>query len=706
MLFLAPLLPALATLTLWNSPELQAEPDELFPTSTALAEGVSPEALDALSQLIQELIDEDEIVGGELMVIKNGRTILNEAYGWRDRESETAMETGNVYCVRSMTKPFISASILMLLEEGKLKLRERASKYLPAFDVDALREITIEQLLQHTSGLTMSLLLGRDHRTLDGIQAVAALATEVEFAPGTEFNYSDQGTDTLTALVEVVSGMSIVDFVNTRVLGPLGMTESTCILSEDSPLRDRVCSKYAGSRGTWSRFWNVEEPPLFPYFLGSQAMYSTVTDYARFMKFWKDRGRVGRERLLKPSSVRKALEPGPFAFRAATGFPGLRVDYGYLMQLWTEEGEDGDREVVAFGHTGSDGTHAWVFPEQDAMVLYFTQSRNNSTGLRVEEAIGQLFLGASFDANELAPPFEEYLGYYWEGEGDLYRAIIRDGDDLALEIMGKGIAPLSYVGGDRWKMRSNPSIVLAFDREEDGTISGYHIGDHQEFRFEPASDFPSGEEVAALVAKTHRLDLLETIGPIRMNLELDFEKLGITGEASVVLAAPGLVRYDAVVGNETEQLTFDGTDIWYSTSKKPAERMAGERLSTMRRDNSFARFGNLTEWHPSLRVIQRLQPHGEEVWVLRGGDTSAPAVTLYVHASSGRVVAEDGMIFADMAGRMGRHTEFNDFREVEGMLLPYQSETQLAHPLIGTIFSTITDIEIGVDVADGTFKLE
>ena len=79
--------------------------------------------------------------------------------------------------------------------------------------------------------------------------------------------------------------------------------------------------------------------------------------------------------------------------------PGLRCDYGFLMQLWTGAGEGGEsdeREVVAFGHTGSDGTHAWVFPEQKAMVLYFTQSRGTLTGMRVEELLGELFLGVPY----------------------------------------------------------------------------------------------------------------------------------------------------------------------------------------------------------------------------------------------------------------------------------------------------------------------
>ena len=85
-----------------------------FPPSSALAEGISPDALGQLNELVQMLVDDEEVVGAELLVIKNGHSILHEAYGWRDREAEIAMETGSVFCVRSMTKPFIAASILML----------------------------------------------------------------------------------------------------------------------------------------------------------------------------------------------------------------------------------------------------------------------------------------------------------------------------------------------------------------------------------------------------------------------------------------------------------------------------------------------------------------------------------------------------------------------------------------------------------------
>jgi len=681
---------------------------ELFPPSSALAEGLSPDSLAALDELIQSFVDDEEIVGAELLVIKNGKSVLHEAYGWRDREAELAMETGNVYCVRSMTKPLIGASILMLTEDGALKLSDRASQHLAAFDTDTLRQITIEQLLHHTSGLPMSQIMAWNLNELDGIQAVAALGAkaELEFPPGTDFNYSDQGTDTLTAIVELVSGMSAAEFVSTRLLEPLGMQSSTCLLREAHPLRERACSKYVGTAGSWTRYWSPDEPPLFPFFLGSQGLYSTVEDYARFMQLWQNRGRAGGERLLKPRSVRAALEPGPFAFNSSTGFPDLRLDYGYLMQLWTRAGEDGEREVVGFGHTGSDGTHAWVLPEQKAMVLYFTQSRNGTTGLRVEEALGRLFLGAPFDANAVAPPFDDYLGYYFEGEGDLYRAIVRDGDDLALEIMGKGIVPLSYIGEDRWKLRPNPSVVLAFDRSETGEVTGYHIGDHQEFRFEPAESLPSAEELAELVAKTYRLDLMEQVGPIRIKSKISIAKLDMTGESTVLLGWPGKYRYEAKVGEQNEQASFDGERVWHGTQLTPPRLVEGEHAQTMRLDHAFAHYGDWFEWYPGVRVVQVLHRSDQEVFVVRGGDTSAPATTLYVHGSTGHVVAVDSMIFGEGTGRIGQHVEYGDFHEVAGMLFPYSTETELANPMIGPIIMTVQEIELGVEASDEAFALD
>lgn len=680
-----------------------------FPPSTALAEAISPEGLQGLSDLVQSFVDSDEVVGAELLVVVHGKTILHEGYGWRDRERGVAMEPGGVFCVRSMTKPLIGAAIWMLVEERRLAPSDRVAQYLPAFDVEGKREITIEQLLTHTSGLPMSQILASDPRKLESVRAVADLgaAAELEFEPGTGFHYSDQGTDTLTAVIEVVSGAPAEDFVRARLLEPLGMGDTTCLMTQDHPLRSRACSAYIGGKGAWTRFWSPQDPQLFAVFLGSQALYSTAVDYARFLELYLHRGRAGGERLLRSSSVRRTLRPGPHPMHGTTSLPDAEAEYGTLMQLWMQPGEAAEEEprMVAFGHTGSDGTHAWAFPEQDALVLYFTQSRGTLTGLRVEEHLGELLLGVPFDPLQAAPPLEEYLGYYWEGEGDLYRAIVRDGDDLALEVVGKAVVPLDYVGEDRWKLRPQPNTVIAFDRDADGVVTGYHIGDHVEYRFTPRADLPGADEIAARVAATHRIDALRDAGVLRMRGRIEVPKLDRSGESVTWMAWPDRWRTDEAVGEEVGKVAFDGRTLRMESMLRPLEEVVGERAAAMLQRDPFVRFGDWRRDGATLTVIQELKPDGEHALLVRLGDCSAPAPTVYVDWTTGRVGGMDGLMFLDGLGRVGQKVRFREFEEVGGALLPKRVEIEVAHPLIGTIVSTVEAFELGVEVPEGHFEL-
>lgn len=697
----------LALLSTGLTKGLPAQVSDPFPASTAKAEGVSLKALAKLDKLVKALVKAEDIVGAELLVIKNGRSVMHEGYGWRDREAKTPMKNGGVFCVRSMTKPVVGAAILMLIDSKKLALADRVSKYLPVFDVEGTREITVEQLLTHTSGLPMSLLLGQDLKKLDGIGAVAALGGghELAFVPGKGFKYSDQGTDTLTALVEVVSGMPAAEFVRKRVLDPLGMIDTACVMSEEHPLRDRGCSKYIGSRGAWTKFWDPKKPPLFPFFLGSQGLYSTLKDYARFMQFWQRGGRVGERRLLDAGLVGRALTPTSHAKLGATGLAGLVPGYGCLMQLWARPDDQGKLQVVVFGHTGSDGTYAWVFPEQNAMVLYFTQSRNNQSGMRVEEVLGELFLGASSGPSESVPPLEQFVGYYWEGEGDTYRAIIRDGEDLALEIPGRGVVPLTYMGKDRWKMRPNPRVVLAFDRAEGGQVSGYHIGDHQEFRFKPSKKLPGLDEVVERVIKAHRIDLLETLGPMRVRSKLEMPKIKVKGEVITLLAWPDRFRVDSKVADQFEKAAFDGKQVRYTSSSQEVSILDGARAAQTRLDSQMARFGDWRKWYSDLEVIQRLRRNRREIILVRAGGTSRVGITLYVDFETGRVIHEASIAILGPMGRIGRKMSFGDFRNVSGMCLPYRTKTVIANPLMGPAITKVTELKLGVEVAEGAFDL-
>src|SRR5688572_10938871 len=266
-----------------------------FPPSTALEQGISPEILAGLDALVRSFVETDEIVGAELQVIVHGRTVLHEGYGLRDREERVPMEPGGVFCVRSMTKPLIGAATWMLVEDGRLKLGDRVAKYLPAFEGEGLRDVTIEQLLRHESGLPLSLIIADDPRKLVSVRAVAERASgrALDFVPGKAFQYSDQGTDTLTAVIEVVTGAPAEDFLRARLLEPLGMASTACLLPAGHPLRARLCSAYNGSPRAWARFFGPKDPALFPVFLGSQSLYSSTEDYARFLDLWMQRGRSG-----------------------------------------------------------------------------------------------------------------------------------------------------------------------------------------------------------------------------------------------------------------------------------------------------------------------------------------------------------------------------------------------------------------------------
>lgn len=687
---------------------IQDSPTARFPAASPIGEGISPESLAKLDELIQGFVDDDEIVGAELLVIKNGRSVLHEAYGWRNREDQVPMETGSVFCVRSMTKPLIGSAILMLIDDKQLKLDDPLAQYLPAFDAESTRAITIEQLLNHNSGLPMSLIMAKNLRELDGIQAVAQLGAgyDLDFEPGSKFQYSDQGTDTLTALIEAVSGMTAAEFVQARILDPLGMRDTATVMHADSPLRERGCCKYVGTRKAWTCFWTPEDEPLFPFFLGSQGLYSTLEDYARFADLWLHKGKLGKQRLISARYTRKALVPGPHAMNAPSGFPEVHAEYGFLTQLWMGPGRRDKDEVVAFGHTGSDGTHAWVFPKQKAMVLYFTQSRGATTGLQVEEVLGELLLGVPFDANQAAPPFEQYMGYYWEGEGDLYRGIVQDGDDLALEILGTAVVPLTYLGEDRWKLRPNPKLVIEFDRDAAGTVTGYHIGDHQEFRVPPPSELPSAAELTARAAAVHRMDLLETLGPLRMSGEIKIPKLGIEGTWTTHLAWPNQFRTDTLAGEEFEHTAYDGQDLRYFSKAETKSILEGTRAQIILQDSPFVRFGDWSSANPDVVVIQMLDRGDKTVYVLRAGDASAPRATLYLDKETGRVMREDGYTQSDATGRMAQRLTFGDYREVSGMLMPYRTDIRLPNPLIGMITTTVTELSVGVDVADGMFSMQ
>jgi CubicO group peptidase (beta-lactamase class C family) len=401
-LFSASLLPAPAR----AMPALMAGSEGCFPEATARSQGIEQGALDELCDIIQGYVDDGKVLGVEFLVIKNRFTVLHRTFGWKDYEGDrkVPMERGTIFNIRSMTKSVVGTAAQMLIDEGKLAPGDRVAKYIPAFDKEPCKAVTVEHLLTHRSGFPLGPLALSFH-AFKNLFEVADRVAEVEllFEPGKKFQYSDLGADTLGAVVARASGKSLDVFLQERILDPLGMKDTLTLFVRDDPRAARVAPLFAGSKGAWMRAWKPYHP-LYPFTFGSQSLYATPMDFARFMALWMDRGQWGGRRLLSEAAVRRGLTAVSDMDGYPTGFKGLKAAYARMWMVYIDDETPvesfGEAEPALFAHSGSDGTKAWAWPDQDLLVLYFSQSRGGITAIEIESDLERLLVRADTHRNE------------------------------------------------------------------------------------------------------------------------------------------------------------------------------------------------------------------------------------------------------------------------------------------------------------------
>ena len=473
-----------------------------FPKANPESQGLSSAALRELCQVVEGYLRDNKIVGAELLVIKNRKTVLHEALGWKDAERRVSMERGTLFNIRSMTKPITGTAAQMLIDQGLLSLSDVAAKYLPAFDNEKSRGITIEHLLTHRSGLPFTALNAGGLKGITDLQDLAGRGGSQgpDFPPGSDFQYSDAGTEALGAIVEKASGRSLEAFFRERILTPLEMRDSLFLSHRDDPENLRASSAYAGQPGAWVRYWSPGDELLYPFALGSQSLYCSLSDYARFLAFWMDGGTRGKTRLLSPEAVRRALSPVS-DMEYPTGFAKWKVFYGQMWMLYVDPEQPVDEQVVAFGHNGSDGTYAWAWPKEDLMVLYFTQSRGNTTGIAFEREIERLLMNAlpiassTEEAVMLRPLLGAYHAEHGAGNNPECRVFSRDGG-LAVELPQGLILDLLKPDEERiWRFEFAPQQGgLTFERDGEKPASSLWLYQYIECARESAA---SDEETAA-----------------------------------------------------------------------------------------------------------------------------------------------------------------------------------------------------------------
>ena len=360
-------------LTLLAGPGL-AQSATTLTYDSAASVGMDAARLDEAAQLYRDAVDRGDLKGAVLMVARRGVIVLHEAVGWRHEAYRLPMEPDTLFRMASNTKPVIGTAVLILQEGGRLSLDDRAAQHLESFDNVRSRDITIRQLLSHSSGLRIRPIFHPfdPDETPTLLGAVAKFGAEgPDVEPGTSYSYNNAGYNTVGAIVEVASGMPLEEFLRTRIYEPLGMSDT--LNHEDRTRLHRMATVYRG-RGidgggvVFRQGFTPGDPPDFPVVRASGGMISTAPDYARFLQMYLNRGRYADAQLLSEDSVAAATR-GYIA-------SGERTAYGLGWQV----AADG-----AYSHAGSDGTMGWADPARELIGMVLTQSpggRNPSREFR------------------------------------------------------------------------------------------------------------------------------------------------------------------------------------------------------------------------------------------------------------------------------------------------------------------------------------
>ncbi len=367
--------------------------------------GLSPARLARIVPALQAEVDGGRLPGAVIAIARKGRLVYLEAVGFRDKDKSVAMPVDAIFSIASMTKPMTSAAALMLYEEGRLLLSDPVSKHLPQLKdmkVGSLkagadgkpevvlsaaeREMTVQDLLRHTSGLSYREFGGTEIEklypsglpalTMTGPEFLDALAkAPLRHQPGTAFQYS-LSTDVLGLVVEKVAGMGLFEVLKERVWQPLGMTDTHFGIAPDKANRQALPLAIDPQTGKPPVLVHAPGQAL-KFACGGACAVSTAADYLRFAEMLRLGGVFGGQRILGRKTVElmtanhltppmlAALRPGQLG--SGYGF-GLGVATRLDAGVANLSGSQGD-----FDWSGAFGTVFWVDPKEELSVVFMSQ---------------------------------------------------------------------------------------------------------------------------------------------------------------------------------------------------------------------------------------------------------------------------------------------------------------------------------------------
>jgi CubicO group peptidase (beta-lactamase class C family) len=377
-----------------------------LPSASPESVGLSAERLERVERVMQEYVDRGRIAGVVTLIARHGKVAHFQSYGRLDIEKNASMQKDSIFRIASMSKAVTSVAALILLEQGKLLLSDPVSKFIPAYKnttvavplpvaaapnspvsvVPAKREITIRDLLTHSSGVSygsgpaeaqykaaniwMWYFADKDEPILPVMERLASLPFDAQ--PGEKYVYGFS-TDILGAVVEKASGTPLDEFFRTRVFEPLKMVDTSFFLPPAK--RDRLATVYLAKDGRIERAPDpqrgqgdyVDGPRKC--FSGGAGLLSTASDYARFLQMLVNGGELDGQRLLSPKTVELATSN-----HLGTLFNEGKTGFGLGFEIVEHVGRSGRLGSVGeFGWGGAYYTSYWADPQEQIVAVFMSQ---------------------------------------------------------------------------------------------------------------------------------------------------------------------------------------------------------------------------------------------------------------------------------------------------------------------------------------------
>jgi len=391
-----------------------------FPTASPESVGLSSGRLERLTNAMQRYIDKDQLAGTVSLIARNGKVVHVESQGWKNKETGEVMTDDSIFVIMSMTKPIVSAALMMLYEEGHFLLTDPITDWIPELEgkevivndeygshrVPAEGPINIRHVLSHTAGVDPI----RAALTAEELELLPRAATleqtlirraplPLSFEPGSDWQYGSS-TDYVALLVERISGTSLVDYLQQNIFDPLQMVDTHYIVPKDKV--DRVAAVYSPTGPNQSiDLFRAPEYQETTYFGGVAGLSSTVSDYWRFSQMLLNGGELDGVRLLSPKTINLMISNHSGDNDVYIRGPGYTFGLGF--GIVNDPGTARDPSTPGtFSWGGAWGTIFFVDPVENLIGIMMTQITSYSH-LTVRQDVGVTAMQSIIDSYSNKP---------------------------------------------------------------------------------------------------------------------------------------------------------------------------------------------------------------------------------------------------------------------------------------------------------------